>query len=252
MESVTWVASDNALLATNLAEQFGVPVGVPEDVEDTHHTENGPPGENAEVAPVGPVDLSEVTAEVQGLDRPLSDGGDPRTAEPGTISGGGGSGGPNAPSVRMGFLGLHLLMLGLAMLWAIVSAQLRTAAGRDFQSRVMGDPASTGTGSYAAANYIALTESAVAPADSDTTLAGELTDSGLARAQATYAHVAGATTYTLTKTFTSGTATPRTPAKAAVFNAGSGGSMPFETPITNPPPLQLGDSITITYTVSLT
>lgn len=39
-----WVASDNDDLAQMLAEFYGCPVGIPDDVEDTHHTFSGPPG----------------------------------------------------------------------------------------------------------------------------------------------------------------------------------------------------------------
>lgn len=129
--------------------------------------------------------------------------------------------------------------------------RLRTDAGKDFQSRVMGDTASTGTGSYAAANWIALTENATPPAAADTTLTGELTLSGLGRAQAAYAHTGGATTYTLTKTFTSSDATTRTISKLGVLNASSGGTLVFATLVPSPPVLVSGDSLTTTETVSI-
>jgi hypothetical protein len=128
---------------------------------------------------------------------------------------------------------------------------LRTNAGADFQSRVMGDTASTGTGSYAAANWIALTTDATAPAVGDTTLTSELTLSGLGRAQAVYAHTAAATTYTLTKTFTSSDGTNRTINKVGVFNASSAGTLVFETAVPTPPTLVSGDSLTVTETVSI-
>lgn len=128
---------------------------------------------------------------------------------------------------------------------------MRTDAGKDFQSRVMGDTASNGTGSYAAANYIALTENATAPAAGDTALTGELSGSGLGRAQATYAHTAGASTYTLTKAFTSSDATARTINKVGVLNASSAGTLVFESAVTSPPVLASGDVLTITETVSI-
>lgn len=237
VESVTWVASDNDLFQGLLAHQLGAARGVPSDVEDTHHTENGPPGESTEAVQVGPE-----APETIGTTGFVSQGG--FTDEPHHHF-------DYAHSIVHGLeLGCHEHFRRYRDHDGI--AFLRTAAGRDFQSRVMGDTASTGTGSYAAANYIATTENSTAPGDSDTTLTGELTDSGLARAQGAYAHVAGASTYTITKTFTSGTATARTPAKAGLFNASSSGTMAFETPITNPPPLQLGDSITITWTITIT
>lgn len=128
---------------------------------------------------------------------------------------------------------------------------MRTDAGKDFQSRVMGDTASTGTGTYASATYIALTENATAPAAADTTLAAELTGEGLARAQAAYAHTAGAASYTLTKTFTMSSGTSRTIQKMAVFNAAAAGSMPFESLVPNPPTLVPSDQLTITETVNI-
>jgi hypothetical protein len=131
------------------------------------------------------------------------------------------------------------------------TAYLRTSAGRDFQSRVMGDTASNATGTYASATWIALTENATAPADGDTTLATELTTGGLGRAQAAYAHTAGANTYTLTKTFTSSDGSTRTINKVGVFNASSSGTMVFTTAVPSPPALVSGDSVTITETVSL-
>lgn len=128
---------------------------------------------------------------------------------------------------------------------------LRTDAGKDFQSRVMGDTASTGTGTYAAANWIALTETATAPAAGDTALTGELTLSGLGRAQAAYAHTGGASTYTLTKTFTSADGTTRTINKIGVLNAVSAGTLVFTTAVPSPPALVSGDSLTITETVTI-
>lgn len=237
VESVVWVAAENDYLEGLLAHQLGAEQGVPSDVEETHHTENGPPGENTEQVAIGTEEYGTATfGTVTGAVAPPEDPNHHFDFVSEVIDG-------RDPCCHEHFR-RYRDHDGIAF--------LRTAAGRDFQSRVMGDTASTGTGAYAAANYIAMTENSGAPADGDTTLTGELTDSGLARAQAVYAHVAGATTYTETKTFTSGTATPRTPAKAGLFNASSGGTMAFETLITNPPPLQLGDAITITWTITIT
>lgn len=128
---------------------------------------------------------------------------------------------------------------------------MRVAAGRDFQSNVMGATASTGTGIYAAANYIALTETATAPADGNTTLTGELAAGGLNRQQAVFAHGAGTSTYTLTKTFTSSDGTARTLQKIGVFNAASVGTLVFETAIPSPPTLVSADQVIITETVTI-
>lgn len=141
------------------------------------------------------------------------------------------------------------ILLGVAV--AIFGIHLRTDAGKDFQSRVMGDTASTGTGAYAAANYVGLTENTGAPAAGDTTLTGELTASGLGRAQGTYAHTAGASSYTITKAFTSSDATTRTIHKAALFNASSAGTMPFESALPADAILVSGDTLTITWTINI-
>ncbi len=130
----------------------------------------------------------------------------------------------------------------------------RVAAGRDFQGRVMSDTASTGTGAYAPACFLAVTEDGAAPADADTALAGELTGGGFARVQATYAKTAGSSSYTLTRTLTSSDATARTIRKLAVFNAPGpppAGTMVFETLVPNPPTLIATDQVALTETVNL-
>ena len=136
---------------------------------------------------------------------------------------------------------------------------MRTNAGIDHQARVTFDTASNGTGSYAAANYIALTANATTELATDTTLAGEITTAGggLVRAQATYAHTNGTNTVALTKTFTinSSDTTPTTPAKAGLFNASSAGTMTYEKSIPSPPALAYangtGDSVAATWTFTL-
>jgi hypothetical protein len=126
---------------------------------------------------------------------------------------------------------------------------MRTNAGTDFQARVMGDTASTGTGLYAPGTYIGVTANATAPAAGDTTLTGEVATGTLIRAQATYAHTTGAASYTLTKTFTSDQTV--TLAKIGVFNAATGGTMIFESLMSATAALVANDQVTITETVSL-
>ena len=146
------------------------------------------------------------------------------------------------------------LMLPLQVLWAflvarLASQELRTDAGRDFQARVMGDTASTGTGAYAAATYIGITANATAPAAGDTTLTGEIASGTLIRAQAIYAHTNGTASYTLTKTFTSDQSVVI--AKIGVFNAASTGTMVFESLLNATATLVSGDQLQITETVTL-
>lgn len=132
----------------------------------------------------------------------------------------------------------------------------RNAAGRDFQSLVMGG-ASNGTGTSAPMKYMALSADAGAPSDSATTLTGEITTGGggLIRKAATYGHTPGASNYTQTAVFTANgsDALPVTVAKMAMFNAAAAGTMGFESLLT-PGTATLnavGDQLTVTDTVSI-
>lgn len=143
-------------------------------------------------------------------------------------------------------------LIRLAFAFAIArlaSSELRTDAGRDFQSRVMGDTASTGTGAYAPATFIGLTANSTAPAAASTTLTGEIASGTLIRAVAVYAHTNGTATYTLTKTFTSDQSV--TINKIGVFNASTGGTLVFETLLNAAATLVSGDQLQITETVTL-
>ena len=102
----------------------------------------------------------------------------------------------------------------------------------------------------APAGWMALTESATAPAVTDTTLATELTGLGFQRALATYAHTAAAASFTWTKAFTSADSTTRTIAKAAMFVAQNGGRMPFETLVSPTAVMANTDQTTFTWTVT--
>ncbi len=124
------------------------------------------------------------------------------------------------------------------------SHNLITDAGKDFISAQIG---STTPGSNGA-NYIALTNTAITPAAGDTTLSGEINANGLARAQGTYAHTNGQSTFTVTKTFT---ATASQSAQAAgLFTASSSGTMMAENTFTAVS-LSNGDQLTITWTITL-
>lgn len=128
---------------------------------------------------------------------------------------------------------------------------LLTNGGRDaLHSQHLGTAAQP-----AAFNFVALTANAAAPAAGDTTLAGEITTAGggLVRKQATFAHTAGTNTSTLTATFTAtaSDALPVTVAKIGVFNAGSSGTMGYETLLNATATLSAsGDNVTVTETVT--
>jgi hypothetical protein len=121
---------------------------------------------------------------------------------------------------------------------------LLTNAGKDVIASAVSNTATQA----AACNYIALTNTAITPAVGDTTLSGEIATNGLSRAQATYAHTGGTSTYTLVKTFTA-TATQASQA-AGVFNASSSGSMCFENTYTQVT-LNNTDTLTVTWTITL-
>ena len=128
---------------------------------------------------------------------------------------------------------------------------LRTNGGADMEAAQI---ASTGT-QPAAANYIALSNDATAPAATDCaagasscTLTGEISTNGVARAQAAYAHTNGTNTITLTYTFTfTGSQSVQ---KAGLFNAASNGVMFLEFQFPQRA-AQSGDTLQITWTETI-
>lgn len=179
--------------------------------------------------------------EIKNNERPENWGVEPRRANPSTL--------PGAVATMI-FMTLSMVVL------ALFRMELRTNAGRDFLARVMGDTASNGTGAYASGCFIGVTADATAASAASTVLTGEITTGTLSRAQATYAHTNGTSTYTLTKTFTSDQSV--TLAKAGVFNnvgpggaASSSNTLVFETLLTATAPMSSGDQVQITSTVTL-
>lgn len=127
------------------------------------------------------------------------------------------------------------------------SNNLLTDAGRDLMHNVTLQASSQPTGGQ----YIALTANTGAPADTDTALTGELTGTNLARALATYAHTAGATTSTLVHTFTNSTGSAVAAiVKSGVFNASSGGTLLFVNTFTTVT-LQALDQLQVTWTITI-
>lgn len=125
-------------------------------------------------------------------------------------------------------------------------------AGRDWAASALFDRSGSRA---AAADYLGVTANSTAPAAGDTALTAEITTAGggLIRKTATYAHTTGAATSTLTTTFTANAndALPVTLAKAGVFNAASGGAMPFSSLLSPTAVVSaVGDSVTLTVTVT--
>lgn len=99
-------------------------------------------------------------------------------------------------------------------------------------------------------NYIGLTNTAITPAATDTTLAGEIAANGLSRAQGTVTLPTGAGNQsTVQKVFTCATAAQAAQA-AALFTAAAAGVMNHELTFTQRS-LQIGDTLTVTYTITL-
>lgn len=104
----------------------------------------------------------------------------------------------------------------------------------------------------APARYIALTENASAASASSTSLTGEITTGGCGRALGTYAHTLGASTFTLAKTFS---VTASFPAihRAGLFQVSTASSslLSFETVLNADANVVNGDSLAVTWTITL-
>jgi len=123
----------------------------------------------------------------------------------------------------------------------VTGHNLRTNAGINWQEGQM-----AGT-TAAVCTYIALTNTAITPNATDTSLSGEITANGLSRALGTATHTSNATSYTLANTFTA-TGTQAAQA-AAILNASSSGTMCFENTFTQAS-LASGDTLTVTWTIT--
>jgi hypothetical protein len=123
----------------------------------------------------------------------------------------------------------------------VTGHNLRTNAGINWQEGQM-----AGT-TAAVCTYIALSNTAITPAATDTSLSGEITANGLSRALGTVTHTSNATSYTLANTFTA-TGTQAAQA-AAILNASSSGTMCFENTFTQAS-LVSGDTLTVTWTIA--
>ena len=101
------------------------------------------------------------------------------------------------------------------------------------------------------AQYIALTTDSSAASAGNTTLTSEISTNGLARAQATtITHTDNTNTTTLAKTFTaSGTHTAVH--RSGLFNASSSGIMVHEAVFSSDATLVSGDTLTVTWTITL-
>lgn len=129
--------------------------------------------------------------------------------------------------------------------YAHEAPNLRTDAGDDWQAELMGKTSTPTVNTQC--NYIALSDDAGAPAAGDTSVASEIAANGLSRAQGTYTHSAGTSTYTIAKTFTAtGTQSSR---KTGILTASSGGTLCFENTYTAVT-VNNTDTLTVTWTIN--
>lgn len=108
-------------------------------------------------------------------------------------------------------------------------------------------------GGISACRFMALTTNASAASASNTTLAGEITNNGAARALATYAHTYGNSTLTLQKAF-SITGTITAIHRAGLFTAltaAGADPMIYETVLNVDATVANGDTLTVTWTGTL-
>jgi hypothetical protein len=126
------------------------------------------------------------------------------------------------------------------------SLNVKTNAGIDFL-HVQGY-GTTGLGANGL-NFIALSNDTLTETSSSTTLSTEIAANGLTRAAGTVAHTGATTTTTVSKTFTC-TTTSQAAQKAALFTASSSGTMNHALSFTQRT-LQVGDTLAVTFTITL-
>lgn len=128
------------------------------------------------------------------------------------------------------------------------SPNLMTAAGAAWwENQLFGTPVTP-------TPYIGITTDTASPFASDTTLSGELTGSGLARAAASIVYPGGGTetdTVQLTITYTYTGSTSLSIAKAGLFTASSAGTMIRETKLNQLATVTTsGDTLSLTWDIS--
>ena len=126
---------------------------------------------------------------------------------------------------------------------------LLTTSGRDFFHNQDYTNTSAGT---KGSNAMAISAEATNPVAGDTTLVGEITTGGLTRVQATtITHTVSTNVTTLAVTYTA-TAIHTALHKAGLFNQNTiGGQMTHASEFTADVTLQIGDTLTVTWTLTL-
>jgi hypothetical protein len=133
----------------------------------------------------------------------------------------------------------------------------RVDAGAALVSSLISGTTLGGISSPATAKYIALSTSTLTPAKGDTTLSGESSASGLARALATMgtytapSSLDGGASWIASKTFTNTSGGSVTILSAAIFDAASTGNMLVEGNLASSAVLAINDQITLNWTINV-
>lgn len=132
----------------------------------------------------------------------------------------------------------------------------RVNKGADLIASLIAGTSFNSIGSPLPPKYIALSTSSLTPDKTDTTLSGETSKTGVARALGTQGSYTGPSTldgaasYTVTKTFTL-TDTATTIVSAALFDAASTGNLFVEANLSSSAVMATNDTLAITWTINL-
>ena len=271
-----WVYSDNEAFASVLAAFYQTPtIGAPSDLEDTYWTQSGPPGVAMSDGPTALLVNAgrDIWAAMQG-------GGAGNYAGTATATSSNSLTATGTPFVASAYIGC---MVVAGTVYGIVVSNTTSVLTIDrwYNPATPGalagsTPSGTTTFSIIPGNppaqFMGLSTTNTASVATDTSMAGEIVNgtpagetnvagtlpSGLLRQIATYAHSAGASTYTMTGVFTvnaSDAILPQTIYRMGLFKSlistDTANSMMFETLLSASATVSaIGDQLTTTETVT--
>lgn len=265
-------------LEAAIAHVWGIPAGIPDDVEDTHYTYAGAPGTHPNPGDDPTLPVPDMTANITQTGRDMA----ARNMGGGVIGAVGTSTGAGATTLTdsgatwstNAFAGQRVSAGAAGSgVWGIVASNTGTVLTIDrwYAPLTPGGAAGTTPGATTgyvifdggpAAWFIGLTANASAPASPSvaTTLTAEIVSAGggLVRKIAPFAHTASTNTWTLTPVYTANgsDALPVTVAKIGVFSSmvvSATPTMLFETLLSSTATLSAsGDQLTITETITTT
>jgi len=131
------------------------------------------------------------------------------------------------------------------VIWEERDLNVKTTAGIDFMFAQCYGTSAQANG----LNYIALSNDTLTETTASTVLSNEITANNMGRAIGAYSHTGGASTATISKTFTCQTGA-QSAQKAALFSAASVGTMNHVLAFTQRA-LQVNDQLAVTFTLTL-